>query len=298
MWPVSTRLIKTYRLPTPLLIFQLALIMGSFTTGFLLSPLLVLSRHIAQRPVKRLRFPQEKQRHRRALAAAFYAGTVLIVGGLVGMWTRWCLDSRDPWLWVLWWLLEGKKWWTRPALLLYWGTLCSISVAGWNRQLARSRRYRPKNTSNAGNGDAAGTVDVQENVAERTDHAHIRDNLPSTTCNGSGTLGLNFPNLPNGTNVSNVAADLLDAADKHVPTLSINARRKFFHGLAVVMFLPGVIVDVCVVFSSLLTAKEADYYGRLRSRICPSALPLPSSRLQNTSATSRCIRSVRRYICL
>lgn len=44
--------------------------------------------------------------------------------------------------------------------------------------------------------------------------------------------------------MSNVANDWLDAADKRVPTLSINARRKFFHGLAVVMFLPGVAVDV------------------------------------------------------
>lgn len=54
----------------------------------------------------------------------------------------------------------------------------------------------------------------------------------------------NIPNLPNGANMSNVATDLLDAADKHVPTLGLNARRKFFHGLAVVMFVPGVAYDV------------------------------------------------------
>jgi dolichol kinase len=60
------------------------------------------------------------------------------------------------------------------------------------------------------------------------------------------TLGLTFPNLANLPNLSNgsqVATELLDAADKHVPTLGINARRKFFHALAVVMFLPGVAVD-------------------------------------------------------
>ncbi|KAF8348877.1 hypothetical protein F5887DRAFT_539900 [Amanita rubescens] len=49
------------------------------------------------------------------------------------------------------------------------------------------------------------------------------------------TFGM--PNLPNG------ATDLLDAADKHVPTLRLNARRKFFHALAVVMFVPGVAFD-------------------------------------------------------
>ncbi|KAG8733969.1 dual specificity protein kinase kns1 [Ceratobasidium sp. 423] len=40
-----------------------------------------------------------------------------------------------------------------------------------------------------------------------------------------------------------VATDLLDAADKHVPTLSRNGRRKFFHALAVLMFVPGISWD-------------------------------------------------------
>ena len=61
----------------------------------------------------------------------------------------------------------------------------------------------------------------------------------------------NLPDLPNGANLSNVATDLLDAADKHVPTLSVNARRKFFHALAVVMFVPGIAVDVRHCSSSL-----------------------------------------------
>ncbi|XP_006459296.1 Tco6 SGD histidine kinase sensor protein [Agaricus bisporus var. bisporus H97] len=52
-----------------------------------------------------------------------------------------------------------------------------------------------------------------------------------------------LPNLPNGVRVTHVATDLLDAADRHVPTLKLNARRKFFHGLAVVMFVPGVALD-------------------------------------------------------
>ncbi len=41
-----------------------------------------------------------------------------------------------------------------------------------------------------------------------------------------------------------MAADLLDAADKRVPVLGLNARRKFFHGLAVVMFVPAIWIDV------------------------------------------------------
>ncbi|RXW24262.1 hypothetical protein EST38_g1596 [Candolleomyces aberdarensis] len=52
-----------------------------------------------------------------------------------------------------------------------------------------------------------------------------------------------MPSLPNGSNVSNVATDLLDAADKQIPILGLNARRKFFHGLAVAMFVPGIALD-------------------------------------------------------
>jgi dolichol kinase len=86
------------------------------------------------------------------------------------------------------------------------------------------------------------TASLSENVSETSDAA---PSYGPTNGSVSATLGLPFPTLPNGKNVSDVATDLLDAADKHVPTLSLNARRKFFHALAVVMFLPGIIVDVC-----------------------------------------------------
>lgn len=201
----------------------------------MLSPLLWLSRHIAQRPVRRLRFPQEKPRYRRGLAAGFYAGSVLITGGLIGMWARWCLGKRDPWLWVIFWILEGKSKWSRPLLLAYWGLLGSLSVAGWNRQLARSRRFRPRSTAT-------------ENIIVPVP---VEPSSFMSESNGSLVGGLHFPNLidnlpnlPNGANVTMRATDLLDAADKHVPTLGLNARRKFFHALAVAMFLPGVALDV------------------------------------------------------
>ncbi|OCH95472.1 hypothetical protein OBBRIDRAFT_831028 [Obba rivulosa] len=272
IWPIATLFIKTYRLPTPLLLYQIALIPGSLLTGFFLSPLLYLSRHIARRPVRRLRYPAEKLKHRRLLAAGFYAGALAIVAGLVGGWLRWCMGGRDPWMWVIRWLLAGRRPWTRGALLAYWALLVSLSVAGWNRQLARSRRYRHRagassggeyySSFDAGRGGAGagaantpGTAPVlataPTNAAELSDSS-----APLTSAwDATGPLGLNFagipnlpnlsnlPNLPNGAQVSTVATDLLDAADKHVPTLSLNARRKFFHALAVVMFLPGVIID-------------------------------------------------------
>lgn len=228
----------------------MALIAGSFLTGILLAPFLVLSRHIAQRPVRRLRFPQDKQRNRRYLALGFYVGTFLIIGGLIGMWTRWCLGKRDPWLWVIFWILEGKRKWSRPTLLAYWASLGCLSVAGWNRQLARSRRYRSRNAAGE-NLIVPGALDVPS--APSADPTVIPVPASPNSGGGGGALGMTFsnlpnlptlPNLPNGANVSNVATDLLDAADKHVPTLGLNARRKFFHALAVIMFIPGVAFDV------------------------------------------------------
>ncbi|KAK4686360.1 hypothetical protein P7C73_g3762, partial [Tremellales sp. Uapishka_1] len=206
---LRTPYIKTYRLPTPLLTFQLALIPGSLLAGFLLSPLLVLSRHLAQKPAHRLRFPHEKPVHRRLLALGFYAGAALVCGGIVGFWTKWCLGWRDPWIWVVCWMVEGKRVWTRPVLISYWGALAMISVAGWNRQLSRARRHRRYVVP-------GGKADSAQN--------------PSST--GSDT-----------TRLSGVATQMMDAADQRMPTLSVNARRKFFHALAVVMFVPGIAVD-------------------------------------------------------
>ncbi|THH29988.1 hypothetical protein EUX98_g4200 [Antrodiella citrinella] len=277
IWPVTIPYIKTYRLPTPLLVYQIALIPGSLLTGFLLSPLLYLSRHIARQPVRRLRYPEQRQLYRRLLAAGFYLGTVVIVAGLIGLWTRWCLGNRDPWVWTIFWLLEGKRKWSRAALLAYWAALVSISVAGWNRQLARTRRYRHRavlnivseanttasvDSTNRANGYSSsgggGGVPGNQSDSGTAPPSQPPAGYSSFLPDASSPYRLNFPdlhlrnlsNLPNGTQV---ATDLLDAADKHVPTLSVNARRKYFHALAVVMFLPGVVVDVSLLsFRSLL----------------------------------------------
>jgi hypothetical protein len=96
------------------------------------------------------------------------------------------------------------------------------------------------NASAGVNGEGAGPQGAPEGTGELTDHGH--GSLAAANGAGGATgLGLGFAN---GVGVSAVATDLLDAADKHVPTLSLNARRKFFHALAVVMFLPGVLLDV------------------------------------------------------
>ncbi|KAH8831656.1 hypothetical protein DL96DRAFT_1588585 [Flagelloscypha sp. PMI_526] len=200
---------------------------SSFLVGFLLSPFLFLSRHVASRPLRRLRDPQGNHRQKRFLALGFYLGALLIVGGPIGLWTKWCLGGRrDPWVWALFWILDGRRSWSRPALLGYWGLLGSISVAGWNRQLARLRRNPVRKASE----HAMTGTPPSESGSEMTA--------------AGGTFTVALPTLPNlSTDVSTAANDLLDKADRKVPTLGLNARRKFFHALAVVMFVPGIAFD-------------------------------------------------------
>ncbi|KAJ7086083.1 hypothetical protein B0H15DRAFT_1023172 [Mycena belliarum] len=214
IWPVTTPFIKTYRLPTPLVLFQTALIAGPFLTGFLLAPFLVLSRHAAQTPVRRQRrfAPADALRARRRLALAFYAGAVLIVFGPLGLWTRWCLGGRDPWVWALRWVVARRR---RVALLAYWGALGGVSVAGWTRQLARSRR----------GGVAAAGIGI---------------NVGGAGGAGSGMgMGLGAGDASPTSALFAASGEFLDRA----PTLGLNARRKFFHALVVVMFVPGVAFD-------------------------------------------------------
>lgn len=212
------------------------------------------------------------------------------------MWTRWCLGKRDPWLWVIFWLLEGQRKWTRPALLAYWAALGCLSVAAWTRQLARSRRYWPRSAASDAS-TASGTFDAPSAIS--TPSSQSVDQAPPSPGSASsmgGALGMTFPNmptlpnLPNGAQVTNAATDFLDAADKHVPTLTLNARRKFFHALAVVMFIPGVALDVrgffmCSIwilyskdyrffftaglYASVLQCRLCDvYFHRIRSIFC------------------------------
>lgn len=270
MWPQTVPFIKTYRLPTPLLTFQIALIGGSLLCGFILSPLLVLSRHIARRPAKRLagaagrRPAEQKLKQQRMLSGSFWGGTALIIGLLVGLWTRWVLGGRDPWVWAVKWVLKGQRKWARPAMMAYWAGLGSLSVAGWTRQLARSRRIRPGMGSSVGSGtgtnevtggvDRSGSLGNGMSIVEgagvhSTDVSGANTPLLNTGQSGMVSLGMGMafpplPSLPLPTLPREAASGLLDAAHERVPTLSLNARRKFFHALAVFMFVPGVAIDV------------------------------------------------------
>jgi dolichol kinase len=233
---LTTTYVQTYRLPSPLLIYQLALMPGSFLVGFLLSPILYLSRYISQKPSHRLRFPEEKNRHRRFLALGFYLGTLLIVGGLIGFWSKWQLDWRDPWVWIVLWVLEGSHWWSRPVLLAYWAVLASISVTGWELQLAKTRHKRPWTTVGPPGRDAgssSGPTAGKSSTSRSAASSSVRigsgpSSQPASAREGGHATGTYHPT----------------AVMARVPVLSLNGRRKFFHGLALLMFVPGIYFDV------------------------------------------------------
>jgi dolichol kinase len=186
----------------------------------------VLSRTIAQKPVRRLRFPHQKDAQRRLLALGFYAGIVLVVFLLIGAWTRWCLGGRDPWLWVLFWLLEGQTKWSRIALLAYWTALVFAMVIGWQAQFTMHGRLRLPSSSN-------------------------------TTATPSQTSTSGASGMGGGGNAASEKRNELYSVEAISPNarhayarFGLNGRRKSFHALAVLMFAPGIIVDVSFRLSS------------------------------------------------
>ncbi|KAB5592498.1 Dolichol kinase [Ceratobasidium theobromae] len=250
-WPRSAEHIHTFREPSPLLVFQLALLPGSILIGWFLSPLLALSRHIARRPRLRLRAPHQTEQliYRRMLATGLAAGAVLLVAGLLGGWVRWLLGGRDPWLWVLRNLAKGRRPWSRLSLVAWWGLLGSLSVAGWNRQLARSRRhthihtYARTPTQGQFKPKSPTATPISEVSAVGTYPPLVpRLGTLQAQAQGGVTKNPSSPLMP-ARDIQAVATDLLDEMDKHVPTLSRNGRRKYFHALAVLMFVPGISWD-------------------------------------------------------
>lgn len=188
-------------------------------TGILLSPFLVLSRSIAQKPVRRLRFPRQKEAQRRLLALGFYVGVVLVVLLLIGAWARWCLGGRDPWLWVLFWLLEGPTKWSRIVLLAYWTALVLTSVTAWQAQFTMYGRLRLPSSSAAAppsQSPAPGTSSLAGGgnaPSEKRNEFYSTETISSNARYGYAHFGL-------------------------------NERRKSFHALALLMFAPGIVVDV------------------------------------------------------
>jgi dolichol kinase len=107
-----------------------------------------------------------------------------------------------------------------------------ISVAGWTRQLTRSRKKRSWTEAQVDKGQHK--VKIVSNVSSGTG-----TDLPART-----PSPLTMEGKTQGTGLGERASQVMDGVDQRLPVFSVNARRKFFHALAVVMFVPGIIIDV------------------------------------------------------
>jgi dolichol kinase len=271
LMPATTPYIKTFRRPTPLLIFQLALVVGTFMIGFLLSPLLYLSRHLAQKPVHRLRWPHKRDLHRRLLAFFFYLFSALYVVGVLGLWVYWMLGKKNPWLWTLRFVVNGRHWWSRPALITFWVGLVSLSVAGWQATVSSGKRFRirqaPVNSSQAIAASSSTSHSLHASMAGRLGLS----GSPSVNLSGNDS-GEDANRRLKKTSKSTLATDNCGSSNQLFPKraayLSLNARRKSFHALAVLLFVPGIAFDPAfthlafsLAFSVFIFAEYIRYYA-------------------------------------
>ncbi|BGP46622.1 dolichol kinase [Rhodotorula kratochvilovae] len=317
----------TFRAPTPVIAFQAVLIPGAFLSGFLLSPLLVISRHIASKPSHRLKWPTERERHRKLLALGVAVGLAGIVVLPLGGWAGWMLGAsrpsflrriRRPWGWALrfwcfgdsdgvadwqpsdlapgWSVFAARRTsrgWRRLALVAYWGTTISSAIGGWQTHLVRKRRIRtraspvhtpapapvPLPSIVEGGSAEAGAAAMQG------EQPHARGAAAAAA--GKRLLGMGMDAMQGaarmGAGAAGAGSAAAAAARRSAPMgrigaesareekavhASLNMRRKFFHALAVLMFVPGIAIDPAftslafsVAFSLFTFAEYARYFA-------------------------------------
>lgn len=97
-------------------------------------------------------------------------------------------------------------------------------------------------TSSALNRGEAGPVERLANEEGR------RSESPGASLSTTTVPGVSLREAALTSSTTTVVASGYSATSMlgRVPILSLNGRRKFFHGLAVLLFIPGIYVDVCV----------------------------------------------------
>ena len=227
-----------FREPSAIVLGQLALVAGMLLIGLVLSPLLVLSRNLAQRPTHRLRWPLKRNLHRRLLALSFFLLSAAMVLCVLSPWLAWQLHKRSAWLYFARFMLQGPHWWSRLALLVYWGLLCNTALLSIQLMVNRMWQYA--------------TVGDQVKASSRT--------LPPSTAPSVQPQRT----VPTATERASTlaATQFAERGEREESTslgprvaVSVNGRRKFFHALAVLLFVPGIAWDPAfmhVAFSAAL----------------------------------------------
>ena len=139
-----------------------------------------------------------------------------------GGWAGWTLGGNllTPWTWGLRFLLSGGNgvpgsepqllgWrrWKRVFLALYWLAIVTSAVGGWQTRLVRARRFRLAKSKAAQKGQEGGTNSVVDKAAI-------------------------------------AAAGIANVREDRRMHVALDLRRKFFHALAVLMFVPAIAIDV------------------------------------------------------
>jgi len=202
--------------------------------------------------------------------------------------------------------------WKRMGLLAYWAGTIVIAVGGWQTHLVRARRIRVGSRANI----AAEKKEKKERERERASQVKrdakkekengstptaISTGISGATAGGMKLLGIGGGRRGSGENDQQAGGGPSSGgASEPAPTgrigaesaretkavhASLNMRRKFFHALAVLMFVPGIAIDV----SSILFPSRPSLIRvapcSLHSLLSPSASLSHSSLSPNTLAS-------------
>ncbi|CAG8576904.1 15571_t:CDS:10 [Funneliformis caledonium] len=127
-------------IPSNIVIFQIALILGILLIGIVLSPFLIRSRRLAQQPTWKNKHTRDLNNRKKKVAFIIYFITVLMIGS-IGLWLRPFLNI-DPYTWTLGFVIEKKA---RIFLCIYWIGLIVLSL-GLFIQLSQARKIYSLNT--------------------------------------------------------------------------------------------------------------------------------------------------------
>lgn len=169
-------------------------------------------------------------------------------------------------------ILPGKggerKWdgWKRLVLIAYWIGTIVIAIVGWQTRLVRARRIRLRNVAV----------------------------VPSTSISQSNVAQGKNGGIGGGVGVENKVGAEMATEERRVHA-SLNMRRKFFHALAVLMFVPGIAIDVSSILLCVRRGTDACMYDS--PHLPPSLSPShsPSSPSPNTLVISLSTPSVHLY---
>jgi dolichol kinase len=200
--------------------------------------------------------------HRRLLAGFFYLFATIYVVGALGMWVRWLLVKRNPWLWTISFLLKGHHPWSRLVLVGYWVMLVSISISSWQAVVSNAKRFRSLgNAYSRPNSKSSSTGVAITPSADAPGGVKIMDGQKRN-------VGVNMNLAGFGGSASALAKEHNTVAIRKASHLSLNARRKFFHALALLLFLPGIAMDPAfthlafsLAFSLFIFAEYVRYYA-------------------------------------